>query len=1290
MNPTHSNSRGLKRLVLALAAGAGILAGTVHAATLTWAVTGGTWDTTSANWTGDATIFTSDGTEHVIFTGSTGGTVTVWSDMSPASTTVSGGDYLFSGGPLAGSGTLTKSGSGTLRIDDLVPGTGDVVENTYTGGTIMNGGTLHLGAMFAGISPGCRGALGTGPVTLNGGTIEFDNYTATNDLIANGGTLYSTNGWGATWSGPITLNATLTCTAGYGLTCSGTISGTGGLDKTGGDVLILSGTNSYTGQTVVNSGRLQYNVPLSNVGTDGPLGAPAAGPNSVIDLYPGTTFLYGGPQGPTNSGSQHPEVTPYSITDRTINLAGTGSGKVTLNGNNCNDTGFRFDGPFTATGTGPRTLEIRSNGDRPLYIYNGAIPDTSDNQVTVSLVWSSGSSSSDGRIELNGANTFTGPLNLNGGNNGGPGTVRIGGTGVLGNGNYAGAITFTANPASAILDYASSANQTLAGVISGPGAVTVSGSGILTLSGANDYGGNTTVNSGCSLVLDTAGELAFKPTTSTTSNKLTGPGTAHLNGHFAVDSSALDPGTATGSWTVVDVTNPVYGGTFGVTGFTGPGPVWTKVAGAQTWTFNQTTGVLSLSAPALISSFSYLTYNGIINQSALTISMTVPIGTDVANLAPTYTVSSGTGSPVSGTTRNFTSPQTYTVTDGLVHNTYTVTVSFFAGLNEHTYLGRNSQSDLDPISNLMAITPNATGHQVDNIDYHGDGFATLPGSPGPDNFSILWEGWFDVLAAGGHGTYTFGTSSDDGSVIYMDLNGNGSFADAGEYIVNNNYYQGDTARTGEVTLNTDSVHMVIGYYEGGGGYDMRAAWKKGTGYGFDALTLINGTSGVFFPTDPHPPVAQILSFGISGHAGVINQATKTISLFLPHGTPVTNLAPTYTVSTGTCLPASGSAHNFTGPVTYTVTDGSTVNDYVVTVTVLPPGPPVTDYARWFDASTLGLADNAPVTQWNDGSGNAANATVPDGNATPVYVANAGTESGLGAIYFARNDGPGNSGALEFTRDSEIRTVFSVFKGASFLLTDHEAYDFHRADRGDTDPADPLWESWTSGNIMSGQTYVNGTLWPNGASDAMPTDLHKGFNLVEVLTNGDPVQADSFNKDRDSHAGNQYQAEVIIYDRVLSEPERLQVESYLTSKWFASAPPVTDYSTWANGYLPADVSNPAADYDGDGLTNFQEYAFGLDPTSGKSCSPVTVPRDKSAGTFEDTRRAPPATTGLTYTVWTSTDLVNWTKDAGAVEGTVTTAGEVQTVPVTISSGLLSASKLFVRVLATDVPAPPGGM
>ena len=79
-------------------------------------------------------------------------------------------------------------------------------------------------------------------------------------------------------------------------------------------------------------------------------------------------------------------------------------------------------------------------------------------------------------------------------------------------------------------------------------------------------------------------------------------------------------------------------------------------------------------------------------------------------------------------------------------------------------------------------------------------------------------------------------------------------------------------------------------------------------------------------------------------------------------------------------------------------------------------------------------------------------------------------------------------------------------------------------------------------------------------------------------------------------------------------------------------------------------------------------------------PIVAPFDKTTGTFSYTRRATPATTGLDYTVWTSTNLGTWTQDTGATEGTVTTSGEVETVPVTISSGLLTNPKLFIQVRA----------
>lgn len=152
---------------------------------------------------------------------------------------------------VSGGGGLTMNSSGTLELHGLVP-------NMYSGGTIVNSGTLHLGAVVAGTSPACINPAGTGPVTLNGGgTIEFDRVSAGNVLIANGGRLFTPNGWGAMWTGPITLNANLNCDTENQLVCSGAISGIGGLTKIGDGPLTLSGSNSYSGPTFVKKGILQ-------------------------------------------------------------------------------------------------------------------------------------------------------------------------------------------------------------------------------------------------------------------------------------------------------------------------------------------------------------------------------------------------------------------------------------------------------------------------------------------------------------------------------------------------------------------------------------------------------------------------------------------------------------------------------------------------------------------------------------------------------------------------------------------------------------------------------------------------------------------------------------------------------------------------------------------------------------------------------------------------------------------------------------------------------------------------
>ncbi len=125
---------------------------------------------------------------------------------------------------------------------------------------------------------------------------------------------------------------------------------------------------------------------------------------------------------------------------------------------------------------------------------------------------------------------------------------------------------------------------------------------------------------------------------------------------------------------------------------------------------------------------------------------------------------------------------------------------------------------------------------------------------------------------------------------------------------------------------------------------------------------------------------------------------------------------------------------------------------------------------------------------------------------------------------------------------------------------------------------------------------------------------------------------------------------------------------------------TPYDTWVALYQPGFTQNlPAQDQDGDGLTNRQEFAFGLDPKSGTSVNPIAVGLATGTGNFSYTRYA---SSGLNYKVWSSTDLLNWTDRTDTATQTPGTAGVngTQTVAVTNLGATPVNGKLFVRVTA----------
>jgi autotransporter-associated beta strand protein len=124
---------------------------------------------------------------------------------------------------------------------------------------------------------------------------------------------------------------------------------------------------------------------------------------------------------------------------------------------------------------------------------------------------------------------------------------------------------------------------------------------------------------------------------------------------------------------------------------------------------------------------------------------------------------------------------------------------------------------------------------------------------------------------------------------------------------------------------------------------------------------------------------------------------------------------------------------------------------------------------------------------------------------------------------------------------------------------------------------------------------------------------------------------------------------------------------------------SDYDAWANSFTPP-VGLSTADDDGDGLSNFEEYAFGLNPKSGASANPFTQPLNKGTGQFKYTRRATPTSTGVTYTYESSTTLSGTWPSFIPVSESSNNATPVEEITVTVPASLLTEPKLFIRVKA----------
>jgi autotransporter-associated beta strand protein len=445
-----------------------------------------------------------------------------------------------------GSNTLTLSGivSGTSSADSLSKtGAGTLLlstANTYMGPTNVLAGTLSIGS---------AGGLGS-----------------SSGIFMGGSTLASTAS--TTLSQPITFVAgqgggTFDAARGTTLTLLGPISGTDAADpfvKTDTGTLALTGANTYSGPTNVMGGVLSIVNP-SNLGnsTTVVLNDAALQLGSTMNLQASVGVSLGGPGGTIDT----------SGSDSTISgviSGGVGSGFTKINGGTLTlaNLANTYSGTTAVFGG---SLSIASPGNlgssASLILNNAALKMaaslTLPNTIDISLRANGGAFDTDGfhsSIEgvvagsgpfkkinsgtltlANASNTYTGETSVQGG------TLSINALGNLGSSsslildNGALQIRSTLNlPSSLGITLGTNGGtldtygvpSSVAGQISGTGALTKISSGVLTLSNAaNNYSGPTNILGG-EISISSASNLGSTPSIYFSEGKLNAVGTFTL------------------------------------------------------------------------------------------------------------------------------------------------------------------------------------------------------------------------------------------------------------------------------------------------------------------------------------------------------------------------------------------------------------------------------------------------------------------------------------------------------------------------------------------------------------------------------------------------------------------------------------------------------------------------------------------------------------------------------------------------------------------------------------------
>ena len=367
-------------------------------------------------------------------------------------------------GIISGSGALTKTGAGTVRLNGA---------NTYSGTTTLSVGSLEVGHASA------LGSTAGGTAVVNGAGLGIVGVTIAENLTITGlgslGALVSSGTSGVSGSVTLAGNAGIGVINGGTLTISGAIddgASTFNLTKVNASgvtngTLVLSGANSYDGATTISAGTLvaAHNTAL------GTTGAGTTVANGAALAFQGDVTVAEAITSLTGTG--------VSGTGSLRNVSGTNtlSGAVTLTG-------------ATGIGADAGTLIISSGITDGASTYNvskvgaGAVTLTGANIFDGTTTVSAGTLLVTGALANSTAVTVASGATLGGtGSIAGAVTIQSGGVlapGVAGTNNGAGTLTLAngltiASGGTLSVDIAGSAAGTGYDQVSVTGTVTVTG-----------------------------------------------------------------------------------------------------------------------------------------------------------------------------------------------------------------------------------------------------------------------------------------------------------------------------------------------------------------------------------------------------------------------------------------------------------------------------------------------------------------------------------------------------------------------------------------------------------------------------------------------------------------------------------------------------------------------------------------------------------------------------------------------------------------------------------------------